>query len=52
MQILTANGLDLSDKNNDSKVIEILEKYEEVLPKSNAHQRLCIDLIQAGDVFK
>jgi len=48
-QILKANEVDMND---DEKVLEILNKYEEVLPKSNTHTRLAIDLLKAGPAFE
>ena len=51
-QILHAHGVDTADPTNIPRAIEILEKYEEVLPRSNTHLRLAIDLLEAGDVFK
>jgi len=47
LDILKANGLDLSG-GDDDKVIEALEKYEEVLPKSNEHVRLQLDLVKGS----
>jgi hypothetical protein len=49
LQILQASEIDMS---NEEKVVEILNKYEESLPKSNAHVRLALDLISAGPVFE
>lgn len=51
-QILAASEIDIKDPANDAKVLEILQKYEEVLPKSNAHKRLAIEIIQPGEEFK
>lgn len=36
----------------DAKVLEVLAKYEEVLPKSNTHTRLAIELIGPGPEFE
>jgi len=46
---LKANSIDL---NNDEQVLECLSKYEEVLPKSNTHTRLAIDILKAGPAFE
>jgi hypothetical protein len=48
---LAASDVDITDPANDGKVLEILQKYEEVLPKSNAHKRLAIEIIQPGEIF-
>ena len=48
-QILKANEVDMND---DEKVLEVLNYYEEVLPKSNTHTRLAIDLLKAGPAFE
>ena len=48
-QIINANGVDTADPTNIPRAIEILEKYEEVLPRSNTQLRLAIDLLEAGD---
>lgn len=37
---------------DDEKTAEALKMYEEVLPKSNTHLRLMIDVIHAGPLFK
>jgi hypothetical protein len=37
---------------DDKKIVEALSVYEEVLPKSNTHLRLMIDLLSAGPLFK
>lgn len=49
---MAASEIDIKDPANDAKVLEILQKYEEVLPKSNAHKRLAIEIIQPGEEFK
>jgi len=48
-QIINAEGIDLADPAAIPRAIEILEKYEGVLPKSNTHVRLAIDILEAGD---
>ena len=37
---------------DDQKTAEALKMYEEVLPKSNTHLRLMIDVLHAGPLFK
>lgn len=53
-QILEVEGIDVEKPSagNDQKIVDILSKYEELLPKSNAHQRLAVDLLSAGPLFK
>lgn len=37
---------------DDVKILEVLSQYEEVLPKSNSHLRLAIELLVAGPSFE
>jgi N-alpha-acetyltransferase 15/16, NatA auxiliary subunit len=37
---------------DENKILEVLSQYEEVLPKSNTHVRLAVDLLPAGPSFK
>jgi len=37
---------------DDKKIVEVLSSYEELLPKSNSHTRLAIDMLSAGPLFK
>ena len=39
------------DMQNEDQVIEIIQKYEELLPKSNTHSRLSLDLLPHGENF-
>ena len=51
-KILQANGVDITKRESESQILEILQKYEGHLPKSNTHTRLLIDLLPAGPVFE
>ena len=50
--ILKAEGIEFDKEGNDEQIVEILNKYEEVLPKSNTHVRLAMTLLSAGPVFE
>lgn len=47
LDILKAHGVDLKNPaEHEAKIIEVLEKYEETLPKSDTHLRLQLNLIR------
>lgn len=49
LQVLQASEIDLK---NDEQVLEKLNSYEEIFPKTNAHVRLTLDLISSGPKFE
>lgn len=49
MGLLKANNVDLT---NEEQVLEHINQYESLLPKSNTHTRLALDLLKPGPQFE
>lgn len=47
--LLKANNVDLT---NEEQVLEHINQYESLLPKSNTHTRLALDLLKPGPQFE
>ena len=54
LDILKANGVDLDKpEEHEDKIIEVMEKYQELLPKSNTPLRIQLNLIRhSNNQFK